>query len=307
MKAFLNKYFLALLLTLALIAGFFCPSVSQSFARYRHIFLFVIMFFVGLEQQLSTLLHEGRKFPTIGFSLVFNYGVFSLLAWGCGWLFFRGQPIVAGFAVLGAVPVTLTSAVLFTRLDRGNDRLALVIVFLSQVLGVVITPLLIRFFMATAIQVDTGRMMGQLLFYFLFPLLLGMVARRFLPLDRLVRYLTRPEQMVIAFFVFVGAGQIPAGSPWGLLGKSLLAVLLLQAVISIVFRGLVKKFPSSDQSALFYTMTQKTLPAGLYLILTYFPGAAIVPMVFYHLAQLTIGPLYWQPPQTPCKAQGEKR
>ena len=55
-----------------------------------------------------------------------------------------------------------------------------------------------------------------------------MILGRFLPLGKIKPYLARPEQLVVALFVFIGAGHIPHDSPWGLVGKTFLAVLLIQ-------------------------------------------------------------------------------
>lgn len=302
--AFLGKFFLPLILVAALIAGLFLPELSQWLAGWRHLFLIVIMFFVGLEQRLTAFLQESRKLHWVFLSLLFNYFFFSACAWGVGWLFFRDTAVFPGFAVLGAVPVTLTSAVIFTRLDRGNDRLALLIVFFSQVLSIMLSPQLIAWFLKSFVQegtviivsVDVTQMMGQLLYYFLLPLLAGMLVRRSMPLERLIPYLTKPEQLVIAFFVFVGAGRIPSGLSVKTVALLLMAVFLLQIILSLTARLVAGRLPEAEQSPFFYTATQKTLPAGLYLILTYFSAAAILPMVFYHLAQLTIGRLYWLPP-----------
>jgi len=312
-----NRYFLPLILIVALIAGLLWPALSQHLSQYRHIFLFVIMFFVGLEQQLGALVYESRKAHYVLVSLLLNYICFSLLAWGIGWVFFLGNDLFAGFVVLGAVPVTLTSAVVFTRLDRGNAGLALLIVFVSQLVSVALTPQLLslaqRLFWGGGnvgpAAIAIAPMMGQLALYFLCPLFLGMLARRFLPLEKFVCYLTKPEQLVIAFFVFVGAGQIPAGLSLGHFAKVIGVVLLFQALLSVSMRYVVQLFPKKNQTPLFYTATQKTLPAGLYLILNYFSAAAILPMVLYHLAQLTIGRLYWLPPELKAarEAQAKKR
>jgi len=294
-----------ILLACALLAGLFLPETSQWLAAYRHIFLFSVMFLVGLEQRPRHLIRESKKWPLVLLSLSLNYFYFSFLAWVTGWVFFRGEEMLMGFAVLGAVPVTLTSAVIYTRLDRGNARLALLIVFVGQFLSLLITPALLALFVrlgfgdGSAMTITMGQMMRQLLIYFLLPLCFGMFVRYLLPLKRLIPYLVYPEQLTIALFVFIGAGQIPveeySHTPL-LIGKVILAVLLFQMLLSLSVRGLVRRLPPDDQTPLFFTATQKTLTAGLYIALNYFPATAILPLFFYHLAQLTLGRLYWVPP-----------
>lgn len=265
------------------------------------------MLLVGLEQTLPELAKQFGKLRAISLSLVMSYAAFPVLAWAVGSLFFglgveaHGYvPLLAGFVVLGAVPTTLTSAVIYTRLDKGNDRLALVIVLLSQILCVVVTPSLVAFFMnvvsgggtTSVLAPSVTRMMTQLLMYFLCPLSLGMFLGRFLPLKEIKPYLMRPEQLVVALFVFMGAGRIPAGTSLILIGKTIVAVVLIQAVFAVCVRFVIRSYSPKDQTALFFTATQKTLSVGLYLLLTYFPSAAVLPMVLYHLLQLTIGRLY---------------
>lgn len=282
---------------LAVGMGLLWPRAATSLAGYRHHFLVTVMFLVGLEHSLPALAQQFKKFHLVLLSLGLSFACFPLLAWIFGRLFFDYGTALAGFVVLGAVPTTLTSAVIYTRLDRGNDRLALVIVLFSQVICVVVTPALMTLFLAKSVRLDTFHMMQQLLLYFLFPLTLGMMLARFLPLDKIKPYLIRPEQLVVALFVFMGAGHIPHDTPWGLIGKTVVAVILLQMSFVVFVRLVIRRIPAADQTALFFTGTQKTMTVGLYLLLSYFPSAAVLPMVLYHLMQLTIGRLYWVPPQ----------
>lgn len=313
---FLEENFFTISVLIALASGLLWQGAAVSLSQYRSALLFFVMFLVGLEQTLPELAKQFGKLGAISLSLVMSYAVFPILAWAVGYLFFgfgtgtlNHTPLLAGFVVLGAVPTTLTSAVIYTRLDKGNERLALVIVLLSQILCVAITPLLVAFFMnvvsggvqslpanalvaGSVASLNVTKMMEQLLIYFLCPLCLGMFFGRFLPLEKIKPYLMRPEQLVVALFVFMGAGRIPAETSYVLIGKTIVAVILIQAAFAIWVRLIIRSYHTKDQTALYYTATQKTLSVGLYLLLTYFPSAAVLPMVLYHLSQLTIGRLY---------------
>jgi len=51
------------------------------------------------------------------------------------------------------------------------------------------------------------------------------------------------------------------------------------------------KFDPSEQIAVAFACSQKTLPVSLYLFMTYFKDAyplAILPLVFYHVGQLIV-------------------
>ncbi len=301
--SFIQKFFFTIALLLALVCGLIWPQPAVGLAQHRSLLLFVVMFMVGLEQHLPALAAQFRKVGAISLSLILSFIVFPILSWAVAQLFFNfgvgaplAAPVIAGFVVLGAVPTTLTSAVIYTRLDKGNDRLALIIVLLSQFLCVLVTPALVSLFLAKTTELNLAQMIIQLCLYFLLPLALGMLCGRFLPLEKLKPYLMRPEQLIVALFVFMGAGHIPRETALSVVAKCFLAVILLQLGYVVLIRLVIKKFNSNDQTALFFTSSQKTLSVGLYLLLSYFPSAAILPMVLYHLLQLTIGRLYWVPP-----------
>lgn len=270
---------------------------------YRQWLLFGVMMLVGLEQDLPALAREVGKAGAIVLSLGASYLLFPLLAWSVGLLFFKDSEIMAGFVVLGAVPVTLTSAVIYTRLDQGNARLALVIVLLSQLVSVVLTPTLVYLFMSRHVDIALAPMMLSLLEYFLAPLALGMALRRLLHLSWLGHYVALPQQLVIASYVFLGAGHIPHETPVMIILKAILAVIVIQMLVVVIVRFAIRRYPAWDQTALYFTSTQKTLTVGLYLLLNYFPPLAVLPMVLYHLMQLAIGRLYWLPAnqrRSPC-------
>jgi predicted Na+-dependent transporter len=290
-----NIVFLVWML-IAISAGLLWPDEALRLGAYRHYLLITVMFLVGLEQNAVDLVQEVLKAGQVSTSILLSYVLFPLIAWSIAMLFFDSGDMLVGFVVLGAVPVTMASAVIYTKMDRGNYRLALLIVFLSQLIGVIVTPFIIYVFLSRSMSLDVNNIMFHLMVYFLLPLSFGMLAANFLHLGKIKSNLSRPQQFIIATFVFIGVGHIPRSLSMAMLGQVLLAVLIIQMLDVVIVRWVVKRFEPADQTALFFTSTQKTLPAGLYLVLTYFSPVAILPLVLYHILQLAIGRAYWIPP-----------
>lgn len=215
--------------------------------------------------------------------------------------------ITTGLLALSVLPTTGSSCVVFTQTARGNTIAATANSTLSNIAGVLVSPLLLSLLLNTGGRtIPIDRLVDVLVgltWQMVLPLLIGQTVRAFLirmisPPDRLLREAT--SAMIVAI-VFLSTG-IALDGGHTLTGDTASAVLFLSlfypslvAVVALLAR--VSRLDDADRSALIFTGTHKTLALGIPLLSLYFAdqpdllSAALAPLIVYHLLQLLFGGL----------------
>jgi sodium/bile acid cotransporter 7 len=241
----------------------------------------------------------------------------SLLAMGINlallpplaWLFGRVLPqdLADGMAIAASVPCTMGSAAVITRRAGGNDSVALVVTMVTNLACFLVTP--------AWVQLLTGRTGGpqqtflalviKLAALVLAPIVAGQVLHS---IPRLGAWATRHRtplgvyaQIGILTMVLVGAvecgGQIASlGSGASSLAGHIALMLALVAALHLTAWACGwqaagwARLPRTDQSAVAFAGSQKTLMIGLAIAVD-FGGLAVLPMMAYHVEQLLIDTL----------------
>lgn len=211
-----------------------------------------------------------------------------------------------GIFYLAALPCTISTAVVYTTAAGGNQMVALFNATVSNVLGVVLVPLLI----ATQLSIgglDAGLLAGMIRNTALLvfpPLILGQVLRQFVKpiVERRRGLLAGLSSAMILFITYTAfcrtfqeglLGGLSFGelARAGLLVTGLMGFLFLLAGAGI----LLMRFNRADALAAFFCSTLKTLGAGLPLAQAVFKGTevevgiVILPLIAYFLPSLVIG------------------
>ena len=207
---------------------------------------------------------------------------------------------------LSLVPTTISSAIVFTASSGGNRATALFSATLSNVLGIVATPLL------CLTLIDLGEpnfppilpLFGKLALLALLPLAAGQTVRRLssIDFDRKAALLKRAANGLILFIVFVTFCNSMSNESWTridaqatiLLLAFTLVFLLAQSSLTWLGAGLVTKDPA-NRTAAFFCGSQKTLAAGAPMAAIIFSevgpqttGLLILPLIAYHALQLLL-------------------
>lgn len=228
-------------------------------------------------------------FPVIGI-------VIALLSRG------RLQPdLVAGLVFMCLLPSTVQSSIAFTSIARGNVPAALCSASLSNLLGVVLTPLLVSLLLSAtsgglsvaafeqiAAQIALPFAMGQLAR----PLIGSWLARHSL----LTSSVDRGSVLIIVYSAF-SAGMV-AGI-WGQLSPVTLSVIflidltVLAVVIAVTtYASRWLGFSRQDEIAIVFCGSKKSMAGGLPMAAILFPGHAlgmiVLPIMLVHQIQLFV-------------------
>ncbi|MGW8565064.1 bile acid:sodium symporter family protein [Isoptericola sp. NPDC055881] len=250
-----------------------------------------------------------RSWRLQGGILAATYVVFPLLGLVVAWAVtpLVGAPLAAGMLYLSLLPSTVQSSVAFTSVARGNVAGAICGATVSNVLGMVLTPLLVLGLMSDA-DGSGGAAAGHgldglqtVLLQLLLPFVVGQLlqpwagdrvrARRWLTLG-----VDRGTILVVVLSAVAGASS--AGVWAGISGWAIVALVVVSGVLLAVMLGLtwwggaLLRLPVEDRIALLMCGSKKSLATGLPMASVLFPvaaaGVVAVPVIIFHQLQLVV-------------------
>jgi len=236
--------------------------------------------------------------------LSFTYLLFPLLGLGMRVLAptIISQQLYQGLLWLCLVPSTVQSSINFTSIAKGNVAGAIVSASFSNLIGVVVTPLL-----ALATMATTGGLVIQassildIVVQLLLPFVLGQLTRRwtagFVTRHKRLKLVDQGSIVVVVYAAFshgmrehmwtmVSAGQVAA---LVLVCLVLLAVMLW---VTWTVAGLLG-FNRADRIAIQMCGTKKSLATGVPMATVLFAGLPtlgllVLPLMVFHQAQLMV-------------------
>ena len=211
--------------------------------------------------------------------------------------------MLQGLLFLCLLPSTVQSSIAFTSIARGNVPAAICSATLSNVAGILITPLLVGLLMgATAkgggVGLESARSIAvQLLLPFIAghlsrPLTAGFVARH----RSLVSRIDRGSILLVVYSAFSAA--VAEGLWKRLSGVDIARILLLDAILlgaalaatALAARAL--RFSREDEISIVFCGSKKSLASGVPMAGALFPaalvGPLIVPLMLFHQMQLMV-------------------
>jgi sodium/bile acid cotransporter 7 len=221
------------------------------------------------------------------------------------WAEYMSHPLRYGFFFLGALPTTITSAIIYTSQSNGSVPVSLINTTVSNIAGILITPV----WMLLLARAGSGEMgdLNAVLFklskLILAPLVVGQICHMlwkgmFENVKWIVGYF---NQIVIIFIILVVFSNSVAGGAWEGQGQGTVLLTLglcigLFVILTVLCVGLLclTKFPRDEQIAVYFCSTQKTLAAGIPLGISLFGsdpafGVILLPVMLYHPVQLILG------------------
>ncbi len=238
-------------------------------------------------------------------SLVFGstFVLFPLLGIMVGRLAgpFLPHDIVVGLVYLCLLPSTVQSSIAFTAIARGNVPAALCSASVSNLAGIVMTPVLVSLVLpATGIGLS-GHALIDIALQILLPFLLGQAARPWIGewlLDHrtLTSVVDRGSVLLVVYAAF-SAGMV-AGVWKQLSLHDLAAVLALDlAILALVIGATTTAsrrlgFSTPDEIAIVFCGSKKSMAGGIPMAAILFPGHAVglivLPLMLFHQAQLFV-------------------
>jgi sodium/bile acid cotransporter 7 len=250
---------------------------------------------VGLETR-RLLRALARPGPVLWATAV-SFGLLPALAWLSTTLL-PSTDMGVGLLVMAAVPCTLASAVLWTRLAGGNEATALFVVLLTTLVGPLATPAWLSLTGGAGARPSAGTMMLDLAVVLVLPVAVAQCCRA---LPALAAAAARHRALIgviarllILVVMLKAAVDVARFLPGVTAGSVLLAAVVclgvhLAALSVGVLGGRAFGFDRGDRIAVAFASSQKTLPVALYLYQAYYAAdypLAVLPLALYHAGQL---------------------
>ena len=295
---------LIVLIILAVIIAIIAPArgnFADIFGQLTNVAIALLFFLYGARlstQEAFNGLKHWRLRLTI---LAFTFVVYPLIGIAL-------RPLTAvisndmylGILFLTLVPSTVQSSVAFTSIAKGNVAGAIVSASASNLVGVIITPLLVMFLMGTGggVHIDTS-VFGEIALLLLAPFVLGQLTRRWVGKVAQSKATKVVDRGSIAMVVYSAFSKGVVDGIWSSISLWDLAFLVVFAAIFVAFmlwltRRASQKmgFNRADTIAIEFCGSKKSLATGLPMASVIFAsggaslGLLILPLMIYHQVQL---------------------
>jgi len=301
----LDRYLMVLFLTVVLAA--FLPARGQ-FATVLSSVTFwavaLLFFLYGAKLSLAATVAGLTNWKLQLSCLLCTYALFPVLVLGLFGLSQAWFPaaIGIGFLHLGCLPSTVQSSIAFTSVAGGNVAGAICAASLSNIIGVVLCPLLLAVILhAGNGGADPLAAIWKIAQQILLPFVLGQIVRPwlagFLNSHKQATMLVDRGSILLIVYSAFSAGVV-AGIwhllSWGHIGLliAICGTLLGLAMIVVEGSGRASGMVREDRLALLFCGSTKSLATGLPMAGILFDRAEvaliILPLMLYHLIQLTV-------------------
>ncbi|MFD0981907.1 bile acid:sodium symporter family protein [Tropicimonas aquimaris] len=303
-KLGIDIYMLLLLATAAM--GVIVPAQGNAATVLGHVTFWAVallFFLYGAKLDAGAVRSGLTNWRLQGMTLAATYILFPLVGLALSLLTgpVLGTTVTLGLLFLAVLPSTVQSSIAFTSMAGGNVPAAICAASVSNLVGVVLTPLLV----AALLHVGEGGVrldaVIKIATQILLPFALGQVSRPWIgPHVTKHKALTlcadRGAILLIVFSAF------SAGTVSGLWASMDAATLAMLVVVVLAFLAIAMSFigwtghwtglPSADKSVLFYCGSTKSLATGLPIATALFPSGdlavIVLPLMIYHMSQLLV-------------------
>ncbi|GAA4213142.1 bile acid:sodium symporter family protein [Actinocatenispora rupis] len=210
--------------------------------------------------------------------------------------------LYVGVLFLCCLPSTVQSSIAFTAVAKGNVAAAICSASFSNLIGVVITPLLVAALLSG--HGASGFSLGsveQILLQLLVPFVAGQLLRRWIGgfvqrHDKALKLVDRGSILLVVYTAFsagVVAGiwhQLSLPRLGALLAVDCALLALVLVATSVASRRL--RFGRADRITIVFCGSKKSLASGLPMASVLFPagaiGLAVLPLMLFHQIQLMV-------------------
>jgi sodium/bile acid cotransporter 7 len=209
--------------------------------------------------------------------------------------------LYSGVLFLCCLPSTVQSSIAFTSIARGNVAAAICSASFSNLLGIVLTPLLVTVFIVNGSGGVSFGSIRDILLQLLAPFLAGQLLRRWIAgfVTRHKKVLGYVDRGSILLVVYAAFSEGVVAGIWGRLSLVDLALLLavnaaLLAFVLAATTVLARRlgFDRADEIAIVFCGSKKSLASGLPMASVLFPAASVglivLPLMLFHQMQLMV-------------------
>lgn len=300
----IDSYMILLLLAAAL--GLVLPARGGGADLLSHVTFWAVallFFLYGARLDPSAIRAELLNLRLQALTLGATYVLFPVVGLGLAGLGrgVLGPELAQGVAFLAMLPSTVQSSVAFTSIAGGNVAAAICAASLSNILGVVLTPLLVARLMhlqGGGVSLEAIERIGLQI---LLPFVVGQALRPLIGgAVRAHRRLTLAvDRGSILLIVYAAFGASTVSGLWSaiplrgiVLSLAVIALFLALAMAAMAAAGRLAGLALGDRAVLFFCGSTKSLASGLPIAAAIFPpaalGATVLPVMMYHMLQLLV-------------------
>ena len=305
LRPLLDRFTLALLGTVALASLLPCSGAGAVLFDWLAKLAIGLLFFLhGARLSRSAIIAGASHWRLHLLVFACTFVLFPLLGLALRpllepWL---GAELYVGVLYLCALPGTVQSAIAFTSMARGNLPAAVCSASASSILGIFLTPLLVRALLgAEAGSGSTLQAILRILVQILLPFVAGHLLRPWLAgwVVRRRGVLKAVDQGSILLVVYTAFSAAVVEGLWRAVpAPALLALLLacclLLALALLATATLARRlgFDRADRIAIVFCGSKKSLATGAPMAQVLFAGgavgAALLPLMLFHQIQLMV-------------------
>jgi solute carrier family 10 (sodium/bile acid cotransporter), member 7 len=299
----LDPFLVAILLTVGLASLLPARGAAALAAdRLTDAAVALLFFLHGARLSPAAALAGARDWRLHGIALASTFALFPLLGTAARFLFPDLLPptLWAGLILLTALPSTVQASIAFTSVARGNVAAALCSASASNLLGILLTPLLVSLLLGrSGGGLSLASALGILL-QLLLPFAAGQALRPWIGgfITRHGRILKTVDYGSILLIVYAAFSHGVVNGLWHqvdatqLLRLALVDAALLASVLTILTgTSRLLGFSRADEIAIVFCGSKKSLASGLPMASVLFAGhlgTMILPAMMFHQLQLMV-------------------
>lgn len=236
------------------------------------------------KDDLKATLHKGKAF--IVFALC-TYLITPLFVFLFSNLVFPGRSeIGVGFILLYCIPSAVVSLI-WSGIYSGNGALSVTILIVATCLSPIITPLSVRIFASSKIELDFSKMILSLVFMVVLPSITGLIIN-ILSKGRCTEKVTPFLKPISKVALLLSVTLIIASVSKDLIASFSLEFLLITLLASFLsslaffvayFFSWLFHLEKRDSKSVIYASSLKNVSASLLLAVTYFPPTSALPII----------------------------
>ncbi|APT85736.1 bile acid:sodium symporter family protein [Corynebacterium aquilae] len=274
-------------------------SAADAFSVATKIAIALLFFLYGARLSPSEALAGLKHWRLHSVILAFTFVLFPLIGLALYPIsHLLGEDLYRGILYLTLVPSTVQSSIAFTSIARGNVAGAIVSASASNLIGVVVTPLLVMLLMTGGggVKVD-GSVFADIAIQLLLPFVLGQLSRRWVKDFAASKGTKIVDRGSITMVVYSAFSHGMVEGIWQRVSVEELIELVVFSIVLVAFMLWLTRFTAyrlnfsePDMKAIQFCGTKKSLATGLPMAAVIFGtsglGLLILPLMIFHQVQL---------------------
>jgi len=300
-RALFDPFMLALVATAVLASllparGGFAPIVSG----VANVAIFALFFLHGAKLSREAIIAGAGNIRLHAATFAATFIVFPLLGLAVSRLPLLSAPVAGGLLFLTLLPSTVQSSIAFTAIARGNVAAAVCSASFSNLVGIIVTPLLVALTMSAGGKAAMSwQSVEGIVVQLLVPFVAGHLLRPWIG-GLVMRHKAMTglvDRGSILLVVYAAFGAAVRDGLWHILSPAdigviaLACVAMLAAILTLTWlAGRLLGFAREDRIVLLFCGSKKSLASGVPMAGVLFApsqvGMAILPLMLFHQIQL---------------------